>query len=133
MNGKSLALHVAVVALLLSLNFLLPDYHHGVLARVMVFAVFAMGYGLLFGYAGLLSLGHAMFFAAGMYGTGLSMLHLVWSAPFGFVTGIAVGALLALVIGLLALRTTGVAFMICLLYTSPSPRDRTRSRMPSSA
>ena len=24
-------------------------------------------------------------------------------------------------------------FMICLLYTSPSPRDRTRSRMPSSA
>ena len=26
-----------------------------------------------------------------------------------------------------------VAFLICLLYTSPSPRDRTRSRMPSSA
>ena len=25
------------------------------------------------------------------------------------------------------------AFNICLLYTSPSPRDRTRSRMPSSA
>ena len=24
-------------------------------------------------------------------------------------------------------------FYICLLYTSPSPRDRTRSRMPSSA
>ena len=23
--------------------------------------------------------------------------------------------------------------IICLLYTSPSPRDRTRSRMPSSA
>src|SRR5665811_1299097 len=26
-----------------------------------------------------------------------------------------------------------LAFFICLLYTSPSPRDRTRSRMPSSA
>ena len=24
-------------------------------------------------------------------------------------------------------------FNVCLLYTSPSPRDRTRSRMPSSA
>ena len=24
-------------------------------------------------------------------------------------------------------------FIVCLLYTSPSPRDRTRSRMPSSA
>ena len=26
-----------------------------------------------------------------------------------------------------------VLSLICLLYTSPSPRDRTRSRMPSSA
>ena len=26
-----------------------------------------------------------------------------------------------------------VSYEICLLYTSPSPRDRTRSRMPSSA
>ena len=25
------------------------------------------------------------------------------------------------------------SYMTCLLYTSPSPRDRTRSRMPSSA
>ena len=27
----------------------------------------------------------------------------------------------------------GLKVIICLLYTSPSPRDRTRSRMPSSA
>ena len=26
-----------------------------------------------------------------------------------------------------------ILFTVCLLYTSPSPRDRTRSRMPSSA
>ena len=26
-----------------------------------------------------------------------------------------------------------VEYILCLLYTSPSPRDRTRSRMPSSA
>ena len=26
-----------------------------------------------------------------------------------------------------------IVFQVCLLYTSPSPRDRTRSRMPSSA
>ena len=30
-------------------------------------------------------------------------------------------------------HTVGLQFMDCLLYTSPSPRDRTRSRMPSSA
>ena len=31
------------------------------------------------------------------------------------------------------LTATGAAANVCLLYTSPSPRDRTRSRMPSSA
>ena len=30
-------------------------------------------------------------------------------------------------------KDTNVKFLPCLLYTSPSPRDRTRSRMPSSA
>ena len=30
-------------------------------------------------------------------------------------------------------RNTRAQLWLCLLYTSPSPRDRTRSRMPSSA
>ena len=111
-GAKPISLHVAVIVLLFALNFLLPEYHHGVLARVMVFAVFAMGYALLFGYAGLLSLGHSMFFAAGMYGAALPVLHLGWSAPLAFVAGIAAGTALSLLIALLALRTTGVAFMI---------------------
>ena len=34
---------------------------------------------------------------------------------------------------LLCLEAQRRGFRICLLYTSPSPRDRTRSRMPSSA
>ena len=36
--------------------------------------------------------------------------------------------------GVIALGITAyVAFKICLLYTSPSPRDLSTSRMPSSA
>jgi len=31
------------------------------------------------------------------------------------------------------MKELGIQGRICLLYTSPSPRDRTRSRMPSSA
>jgi branched-chain amino acid transport system permease protein len=111
-SGKAIALHAAVIAVLFGLNFVLPDYHHGVMARVLVLTVFAMGYNLLFGYAGLLSLGHAMFFAAGLYGAGLTMFHLDWGVPAAFLAGLAAGAALALVIGVLALRTKGVAFMI---------------------
>lgn len=110
--AKPYALHLGVIALLFGLSFVLPEYHHGLLARIMVLAVFAMGYNLLFGYVGLLSLGHAMFFSAGLYGAGLAVIHLGWSVPAALAAGLACGALLALVIGLLALRTSGVAFMI---------------------
>ncbi|MER9671477.1 branched-chain amino acid ABC transporter permease [Mesorhizobium sp. M0208] len=110
--AKPYALHLGVIALLFGLSFVLPEYYHGLLARIMVLAVFAMGYNLLFGYVGLLSLGHAMFFSAGLYGAGLAVIHLGWSVPAAFAAGLACGALLALVIGLLALRTSGVAFMI---------------------
>ena len=34
---------------------------------------------------------------------------------------------------LVSRRELHVFYILCLLYTSPSPRDRTRSRMPSSA
>ncbi|GAA2882945.1 branched-chain amino acid transport system permease protein [Aminobacter niigataensis] len=111
-TAKVYALHVAVIALLVALNFVLPEYHHGVLARVLVLAVFAMGYNLLFGYVGLLSLGHAMFFAAGLYGAGLPLYHLGWGVPAAFAGGVSAGLVMSLVIGLLALRTSGVAFMI---------------------
>lgn len=110
--AKPYALHLGVIALLFAMSFVLPDYHHGLLARIMVLAVFAMGYNMLFGYVGLLSLGHAMFFSAGLYGAGLAVIHLGWSVPVAFAAGILCGAVLSLAIGVLALRTSGVAFMI---------------------
>ena len=50
--AKAYALHLGVIALLFVLSFLLPEYYHGLLARIMVLAVFAMGYNMLFGYVG---------------------------------------------------------------------------------
>ena len=112
---KSWGLHIGVVALLLALNFILPDYHHGNLARVMVLACYAMGYNILFGYTGLLSLGHALFFAAGMYGMSLTVQHLGWSAGPAIIVGLTSGLAMSLVVGILSLRTAGVAFMIVTL------------------
>ncbi len=114
-RDPSLLLHLGVIAALVALQFVLPDYHHGNLARIMTLSVFALGYNILFGYTGLLSLGHAMFFAAGMYGTGLAIVHLDWSAIAAFPFGIVVAGLVGLGVGLLALRTSGVAFMIVTL------------------
>ncbi|MEQ9573721.1 MAG: branched-chain amino acid ABC transporter permease, partial [Nitratireductor sp.] len=81
---RALVLHLVVLAALVLLYWILPDYHRGVLARVLVLAVFAAGYNIVFGYAGLLSLGHAMFFAAGIYGAGLPVYHLDWGVGAAF-------------------------------------------------
>ncbi len=107
-----------VLALLLAAQFVLPAYHHGNMTRIMVFAVFAIGYNVAFGYAGLLSLGHAMFFAAGLYGAGMSAHFLGFSMPLAFLFGGLCGLVLALVVGLVALRTRGVSFMIVTLMFS---------------
>lgn len=116
--SRALSLHIGLIALLFALQFVLPAYHHGNLARIMVLAVYAMGYNVMFGYTGLLSLGHAMFFAAGMYGMGLPMRLWELSAGPAFLLGVLAAGLLALLVGLLALRTIGVAFMIVTLMFS---------------
>ncbi len=107
-----LALHLAVVALLAGLQLVLPPFHHGMLARIMVLAAYAVGYNVLLGYTGLMSLGHAMFFAAGMYGTGLTVHHLGFGVAAGFLAGAVAGLAVAGLVGLLTLRTTGPAFLI---------------------
>ncbi len=114
-TGRDLLLHGAVLVGLLLLAFLLPAYHHGNVARILVLATFATGYNIAFGYAGLLSLGHAMFFAAGIYGAGLGVELMGWGAGLGLLAGTGAGALLAAATGLPALRTTGVAFLIVTL------------------
>lgn len=117
---RSILLHAALIAALIAAGVLLPAYHQGNLARILVLATYAIGYNVLFGYTGLLSLGHAMFFGAGMYGLGLSMQH--WGIPAlpAFLLGLLAAAALSTVVALLALRTIGVAFMIVTLMFAQS-------------
>ncbi len=112
---KHWTLHLALIAVLFTAQYWLSPYHATNLARIMVLAVFAMGYNLAFGYTGLLSLGHALLLAAGMYAAGLPAQLWGWSAGPAFIAGIAGGGLVAAVLGLLALRTAGVSFMIVTL------------------
>jgi branched-chain amino acid transport system permease protein len=112
---KPWGLHLALIAALFLAQFLLSPYHGTNLARIMVLAVFAMGYNLAFGYTGLLSLGHALLFAAGMYAAGLPAQ--LWGITAGpaLICGILGGGVMAAAVGLLALRTAGVSFMIVTL------------------
>lgn len=115
---RETVLHLGLIAGLFALCFLLPDYHQGNVARILVLATYAVGYNVLFGYTGLLSLGHAMFFAAGMYGMGLAMGHGGVAAVPAFLLGVGCAAVFSALVAVLALRTTGVAFLIVTLMFS---------------
>lgn len=114
-NGLSFVLHGGLLLALILAPLVVSDYHQGNLARILVLASFALGYNVLFGYTGLLSLGHALFFAAGMYGSALVVQHLGMSAFGALAIGLVSGLVVSLVVGLLALRTKGVGFMIVTL------------------
>ena len=108
-------LHLAILMALLLAQAWLSPYHLTHLSRIMVLAVFAMGYNLAFGYTGLLSLGHALFLGAGMYAAGLPAQLWGWTAGPALIAGTLGGGLMAGAVGLLALRTAGVSFMIVTL------------------
>ena len=115
---KVLVLHLGVVAVLAAAQLVLPAYHHTNAARIMVLAAYAIGYNVLLGYTGLMSLGHAMFFAAGMYGAGLAVYYGGAGALPAFGAGVGASIALAAGFGLLALRTSGVSFLIVTMMFS---------------
>jgi branched-chain amino acid transport system permease protein len=115
MSLKAILLHAGVIAALFALQFVASDYVVLTLTRIMVLAIYAVGYNILFGYAGLLSLGHAMFFATGLYAAALGVTRLGLGVPEAFLFAVIAGIAVSLVIGIVALRASGVAFMIVTL------------------
>ncbi len=98
--------------------------------RAAILALAAVGLNLALGLGGLVSLGHAVFFGLGGYAMGILASHAQSYAPLDlglfvidgtksmpviWLVAIGVSALAALLIGLLALRTTGVYFIMITL------------------
>lgn len=115
---RSLLLHAAVVLGLFLLQFAVSDYAVLTLTRIMVLAIFATGYNLLYGYTGLLSLGHAMFFAVGLYTMAIGVTRYGLGVPEALLLAILLGAAVSLAIGMVTLKVSGVAFMIVTLMFS---------------
>lgn len=102
-----------VAVFLLAFPFLLP--FRATATDVLIDGLFATGFNLMYGYAGLLSFGHAALFGGGAYACGLAMLRLGLPWYGGLITGILAGAVIAAVIGVLATRTRGIYFAMVTL------------------
>lgn len=89
----------------------------GLATEVVIFGMFALSFNLLWGFAGLLSFGHALFLGLGAYAAGLIVIQ-VGGPLLGILALVAiVGLIVGFIIGSLSLRLTGIYFaMITLAF-----------------
>ena len=85
------------------------------LALMLVFGALAMTYDLLFGYTGLLSFGHALYFALGVYGTVVVVTEMEVGFTGGVLLVLVAGLVVPLVVGAVCLRVKDIAFAMVTL------------------
>jgi branched-chain amino acid transport system permease protein len=113
---------MAVAAALVALAIVIPNTNPFVLllaTRALAFSILVMSLDLLLGFTGLPSLGHAAYLGVGAYLTAILATKFQFGLGYDFwvvvVLGILVGAALAAIFGLLAIRASGVYFLMITL------------------
>jgi branched-chain amino acid transport system permease protein len=124
---------LAVVAFLVALPFILAvldgqsissllsnesgasKFWQGVTIEIFILAVYAISYDLLLGITGIVSFGHAMFFAVGAYLTGIALKSLGWSIWATLVAVVVAGILQALLFAIVLPRVKGITFALVTL------------------
>jgi branched-chain amino acid transport system permease protein len=84
-------------------------------ARILIYAIAASALNLALGYGGMVSFGHALFMGLGSYAVALPAFHGVGSGWVHLALCISVSALVALAVGAISLRTSGMAFIMITL------------------
>jgi branched-chain amino acid transport system permease protein len=116
---------VTIVVLLAALAAVPPlaaafgqPFYLDLFRRIMIFAIAALSLNLILGYGGMVSFGHAAYLGIGAYAVGILAHHGVHDGFLQFGLAIAASAGIALVIGAISIRTSGVYFiMITLAFT----------------
>lgn len=115
---------IVFVALLPLLNLSVPGVLPGptympgtlqLLAYSMLIAALALSYHLIFGVAGLLSFGHALYFVIGVYVLGIALGSFGLELLPAIIATIVAGIVIAAAVGALSLRVTGISFAMVTL------------------
>ena len=113
-------------AVLVGLLVLLPPvagalqqpFYLDLIRKVMIFAIAATSLNLILGYGGMVSFGHAAYLGLGGYAVGVLAFYGVESGWLQWSVAIGASALVALAIGAVSIRTSGIYFiMITLAFT----------------
>jgi branched-chain amino acid transport system permease protein len=109
---------LAVIAGLVIMPLLAPEYATTLLTEIFIFGLLAMSLDLMLGYTGMPSLGHAAFFALGAYAVVIlgSVYNVnAWEASLA---GVGLAAVAAVVMGALCVRASGVTLLMLTLALS---------------
>ncbi|ALS20655.1 MULTISPECIES: urea ABC transporter permease subunit UrtC [Paenibacillus] len=68
-----IALSLVLLAVMLLSPMFLSEFRLGLLGKFLAFAILAMGLDLIWGYTGILSLGHGVYFGLGAYGMAMHL------------------------------------------------------------
>ncbi|WP_198651792.1 MULTISPECIES: branched-chain amino acid ABC transporter permease [Salinicola] len=104
---------LAMLAVVIALPLVVPSAT--LACEILIFAMAVLGCNLLLGYTGLLSFGQAIFFGSGAYVAALAMIHWQVGLFTALLLAAAAGGLLALLVGALAIRRTGIYFVMLTL------------------
>ncbi len=95
-----------------AMPLVLSSYHVDLATRILIFAVLAMSIDVLAGFVGRTSLCHGAIFGVATYVAIWAMAKAGLSAPAAFLAGVVAATLVAALFGLLAVRTSGVYFLL---------------------
>jgi branched-chain amino acid transport system permease protein len=109
---KRYAWHGLILIAALFLPLVIGEYWIHVAVEILILGLFAVSFNMIFGYMGQLSFGHAAYFGAGAYATGLLMVKAAVPLPVCLVLSMVTAGVLALVIGYFCVRLTGIYFAI---------------------
>jgi branched-chain amino acid transport system permease protein len=111
-HAPALAAGLLVVAVLIALPLGLTRFGRFFAAEIFTWAVYAMGFNVCFGMAGMLSFGHAAFFAFGAYGATFAVLYLARDPWLALIAAVVAATALAALVGLFAVRVVSHSFVI---------------------
>lgn len=114
MNGRFLALGIALVALATLPYWMTGVYYINVASQILFYAIFALGLNVLVGYAGLVSLGHAGLFGVTAYAVAY-ILQLGVGHSLAILGALVISMASMAVYAVLSLRATGIGFIMITL------------------
>jgi len=107
-----------LVLLLLALPFFAGDFYINLASQILIAAIFALSLNLLFGYGGMTSLGHASYLGVAAYISALLTSRYGFGHGMAAVVSITGTIATAAFFGIIALRATGLGFLMITLALS---------------